>query len=201
MPPHAIIPVYRISAPYNIGGFDHVLHKYLSAVASGDVSGFNFVARTGFGNDGADAAMEAMLQILVNLVAPAGGSIGNPHLDHWDGSAWVPLYYKTTADAGGNPHANVLGGIVTFSGYSTGHEKYKMFLNEVYVPEPSRVVSYASMDAQYKAVAITNFNLGTGSAGTGPWVWERCRDGNYLQTLISVVGAFSKHWRRKRGLG
>lgn len=201
MPPHPIVPVYRLTFPYVSVGFPHVIHFYLDTVASADPSGFNFVARTGFANAGVSVAMTAFWNLLKSMFDPATASFGNAHLDHFLNPNWVVTYTEANAvvptGAGGNSLAN----IAVYSGYSTNHEKMKVFVEEWLNGGVLRSLNYAGIQAPAQPLARGYFNLGPGAGPNDPYVWARSRDDTFVGAFTSFVMSYSKHWRRKRGLG
>src|SRR5690348_8403033 len=97
MPITPLIPSYRITFPYIVDGFAHAFHYYLLATASGDVSGYDTVARSGFGPAGVSTVMTRVWTYISPYWKPTDTTFGNAHLDRLFLTGWVPIWTENNA--------------------------------------------------------------------------------------------------------
>lgn len=201
MAKQALLPTFRLSFPYTVNSMAHVFHLYLRTAASADPSGYNTVPRPGSGAVGVSTVTSVVWTAIKTNYKSTETTFGNAHLDQLVSGSWVPIWYETNAvtpTAGGTAAPASL---MTLSGYTTSHEKFKLTLMELYLTIPYRWTSRASAPSSLQSILDQFFNANSTATDTSPWAWVVDRDNTYLSTWISVVGALSKHWRRKRNLG
>ena len=199
--PSPIVPTFRITFPMVSDGFPHVIHVYLDTNPSGDPSGFDTVGAHGLGNVGVSTVLAPFWNMLAPIFSAAGTVFGNAHLDRFLTPNWVPQFTEVNAVVPSgfgivrHSHQRV------WSGYDTLHKKVKYFVEEDAFIDVQRQISYAAMNTTDQLAMDRFFNLNGGAFATSPYAWARSRAGNPLGAFTSVVWSYSKHWRRKRGLG
>jgi len=199
--PSPIVPTFRVTFPMTTKAFDHVMHFYLDCVASADPSGRDTVARTGHSNVGVSTIFAPLWTILAPFFSATDTVFGNGHLDSFFGGAWIPLYYETNAVTPSGGGSAILASVDTYSGYAENHERMKDYLMESIQGGIARDNVYAALSTGKKALVNTLYNSGGTAVDTSPFAWRKSRDGHFPLTWIASTRTFSKHWRRKRGLG
>ena len=201
MPPVALVPVWRLTFPYVVLGFQHVSHMYLDVTPSGDASGYNADVRAGFAAPGVSTIAPAWWTNLAPVISAADASFGNAHLDRLIAGAWVVAWTETNAIAPTGGAATAKAQEFIISMYSTNHERMKVVIEETIFSGATRYIAWPTTNAPIDEILSSLFNYDGAAVAVDPWAWARARNDTYTGSPISLVSSYSKHWRRKRGLG
>lgn len=196
-----IVPTWRLTFPYTVALFPHVMHFYTDVVASADPSGYSADQRGGGFIVGVSTIPAPWWTKLAPNYSAADALFGNAHLDHFVGGVWIPVWYEANAVVPSSGSPTQQAAEMTISGYASDHDRMKTILMEHVFGGAFREATYAAVTSALKPIVNALYN----SAGTAvladPYNWAQSKSGKYATTFISLVGTYSKHWRRKRGLG
>lgn len=192
---------YRLTFPYTIQGYQHVHHLFLKTAASADPSGFDNVPRGGFVASGVSTLISHFWTKLVSCLSTVDATYQAAHLDHLLAGAWIPVWYDAATGAGTSVATTNQAQEIVQSGYTSSHEKIKVVSFEHNLVGIKRYVSVAAMPAAYQAWTGYFFGNSVAPVDTDAYAWMTGRDGTYVATWTSMVVAYNRRLRRKRGLG
>lgn len=201
MPSTPLSVSFRLTFPYTVQAYQHVQHLYLKTTASADPSGYDMVARAGYVAQGVSTLISHFWNVLVACLSTVDATYQAAHLDHLVSGAWIPLWYDASTGVGTNVATTNQAQEIVLSGYTTSHEKVKVVSFEHNLVGIKRYVAISSMPAAYKAYTGYFFGNNVAPVDTDAYAWATGRDGTYIGVWISMVVAYNRRLRRKRGLG
>jgi len=191
---------HRLIFRYTVAGLQHKMTFYLGVTASGDVTGFDTVARSGFSPTGLHNAIEVWFQKMAPFYKAADSSFDSATLEVLISGVWVFLmsYVPSAAPtASGN---YVPAGMMAFSGKDLNYKNFPVYLLEPITLIPKKNNSLATMDADSQAAAIALFNVDGSAIDQDPVAWRFSRGGFYSQRWLSQVTDTNERLRRIRHL-
>jgi len=200
MPPTPLSAPYRLTFQYTVGSLTHKQRLYLRCSPSADASGFDTIARSGYGNVG--------VSLLENRWATRNAPFydtSDTTFDSWLLEANVSGAFifvaggAFTASPTGTGTYAPAGGVV-FSGRDTANKPFNVNQYETFFPGFLRIASYSALSANNQALANYWFNAGGSSDDYDAVAWRVSRGSFYSQRWIALVADSNQHLRRLRGI-
>jgi len=198
--PNPVIPTHRIQMELVTEGFVHKIRSFLGLTASGDVTGYNTVARAGFSPVGVSVAIDAYWTVLAPIYNSVNTAFGVTHVQQFVGGSWIDLsIYNTVVAPTSSGGAAIAWGLV-YSMKDTLNRRGPVELLETDTATALKRITRASLGTPLRN--ILDFYMGTGSTipNESGYCWRQSRSGVYFSTFLSVVSDTNEKMRRKRGL-
>jgi hypothetical protein len=194
VPRTAILSPHRLTYDVGVpGARTHIMHIYLSAVASGDADGYDFV---GFS---ANSGMSAEIARLVALLQPiynTSTAIGPFQLEKYVSGSYVPIALDSTSVFGTTGSAYQPAQEVTMLFECITGTRIKHLCLETPYAYTGKFIGNAGAPSPF--IAYTNSVVNNAAAHLGNWV--RGRDNSHVSGVKSIVFDINRKIRRERGL-
>ena len=195
-----ITPSHRLEFDYTVDHSLHKLHMYLETVASGDVTGFDTVARSGHLGVGLHTAIDRVWTKLAPLFQGASTTFGQVLLASHVGSEWIPLMVYTTAIGASSVVSYAPAVENVFVARDSSYERLNFTLLETVGAAPYHASSYGVLAGPFAGIADMLGNAAGTATDADPYSWQKSRGGRYLASWQSVTASLNRRLRRKRGL-
>jgi hypothetical protein len=173
---------------------------YLLAQASGDASGFDAIARSGFSNQGVTDLMTNWWVRMQGLYKPTDTVFGNALLEGQFLGSYVPLYAEsnTVVPTGSAVREKAAG--TTYFMKSTDNIKMPVALYEMSMGIPNKYIAYGSIDTVNQGILDGLANAGGTAGPFDPWAWRVSRNATYCARWLSLITDTNEKLRRRRGI-
>jgi hypothetical protein len=196
--PTPLVPNHRLIFRYTVGGLQHKQTFYVGLTASGDVTGFDTIARSGFAATGLHNAIEVWFQKMAPFYDPGDSSFDSATVEVLISGTWIFLSAYTPSAVPTASGDYVVAGSMAFSGKDTANLNFPVYLLEPIILIPKKNNSLAAMDANSQAVAISLFNVDGSAIDQDPVAWRLSRGGLYSQRWLAQVTDTNERLRRIR---
>jgi len=198
MPQEVLSVNYRLTFLYTVALLQHKRQNYLSCVASGDASGYDTVARAGFGAAGVSTLSNRFFSTFAPYYRTADCSFNGWLLETRSGTTWVFVAQGATTVSPSGSGAQALAFGFEIVGKNSNNHVMHNPIYETNALDVNKYRDYSAMSATLKGAVDYYFNVGLTDINTDAYAWKRSRGGFFATRWLAVVTDTNEKLRRVR---